>query len=683
VPWLLAACAGAEVLCAFAEPTPKRRTKRKILRIRLPHLTIKGDAENITLTGQLTQLRPGSAVNSRFAEVVERKAAIIGAAPLDEVMSLPPGQPNSPRCSAGGPAPQFLIRLEPRVPSLFGNLAALLRRTPNDPCLEAGPFWTDVFVGAGLPWRGLLESVLTHGVMVAAIWSLSQAAWLNRPQVIMRPQFQHSQIVYFKTSEYLPPIKTASPRARVAHPADPAYAPQEIISVPPEADNRNQTIVTPPDVKLSQEMSLPNLVSWTPSPGPVPVPGSLNSKLTLPQISTPVIPPPPEVARANDRAASPVQQASVIAPPPDVADTAHQAGPALAQPTAVAPAPENTSELASVRALNAPQPAVVPPPVAAATVTRTVGTMNVAELQPQVSAPKLPLSAQQTASDNGAATGGVAGQAESSAAAPPDTQNVVFGRPSGQLVALGLSPSAVSGPISIPEGNRRGIFAAGPSGHAGASGTPAANSGGTAEAGIGSSNSPGSDKLAGISVAPGTSSPANTGAPVVASLAPGHNLMALARVPSLSPRVTTETPSIAPSEIDREVFGHKKFYSVTLNMPNLNSRSGSWVIRFAELNQDDKQGDLTAPVVVEKVDPAYPGILMREHVEGTVTLYAVIGTDGNVAGVRVLRGVEGRLDAAARDALSHCHFRPATKNGLAVALEAVIRIPFEVHRIPY
>lgn len=607
-------------------------------------------------------------------------------------MSLPPGQPNSPRCSASGPAPQFLIRLEPRLTSLFGNLAALLRRTSHEPWLEAGPFWTDVFVGAGLPWRGLLESVLTHGLMVSAIWGLSQAAWLNRPQVIMRPQFQHSQIVYYTTSEYLPPIQTPSPRAREEHPADPAYAPQEIISVPSEADNRSQTIVTPPDVKLAQEMPLPNLVAWTPSPGPVPVPGSLKSKLTLPQTSTPVIPPPPEVARANDRAASPVPQASVIAPPPDVAGAAHHAGPALAQPTAVAPAPENTSDLANVHVPDAPQPAVVPPPVPTTTVTRAVGTINVAELQPQVSAPKLPLPPQQTASatvgegtatGKGAGTGGAAGQAESSAAAAPDTQNVVFGRPSGQLVALGLSPSAVSGPISVPQGNRRGIFAAGPSGHPGASGTPAANSGGTAEAGTGSSNSPSSDKLAGISVAPGTSSPANTGGPVIASLAPGHNLMALARVPSLPPRVTTEAPSIAPSEIDRQVFGHKKFYSVTLNMPNLNSRSGSWVIRFAELNQDDKQGDLTAPVVVEKVDPAYPGILMREHVEGTVTLYAVIGTDGNVAGVRVLRGVEGRLDAAARDALSHCHFRPATKNGLAVALEAVIRIPFEVHRIPY
>ena len=233
-------------------------------------------------------------------------------------------------------------------------------------------------------------------------------------------------------------------------------------------------------------------------------------------------------------------------------------------------------------------------------------------------------------------------------------------------------------------GNRRGVFAAGPTGHVGASGAPAANSGGLAEAGNGNTNSA-PDKLAGISVAPGAVPPANSGLPVVAA-PPVRSLWAMASIPAslrnLPPRAHTDLPA-APSEIDRQVFGRKKFYSVTLNMPNLNSRSGSWVIRFAELNNDPAQGDLTAPVVVEKVDPAYPGILMRQHVTGTVTLYAVIAADGSVAGVRVLRGVDDRLDAAARDALRHCHFRPATKNGLAVALEAVIRIPFEVHRIPY
>src|SRR5690348_3192884 len=640
-------------------------------------------------------------------------------------MSLPSGQPNSPRCSTGGPPPRlhFQVRLEPRLPALFGNLKALFERPPADFWLDSAPFWPDVFVKSGVPWRSLVESALSHGLMIAAVWGLSHA-WLIHPRIKLRPVFERSQIVYYTTSDYLPPIKAPVPRARVAHKADPAYAPQEIISVPPEADNHSQTIVTPPDVKLAQEMHLPNLVAWTPNPGPVPVPGSLNSKLTLPPMTTPVIPPPPEVARAanrnaplpqptaiapppdvarmNARSATPLPKASVISPPPDVADAANRAGPAVPQPRAVAPAPETASALSSLHALSAPEPAVVSLPARTALVTHPLGAMNVADLQPGVAAPKLPLPAQQTAAAGGggaskraaSSAGGSGGQsgpagqvtggAVAQAVGAPDSHTVPFGRPVGQMVALGVAPSAVSGPIEVQAGNRRGMFAAGPSGHVGASGAPAANSRGTAEAGTGSAN-PSRDKLAGISIAPGPSQPANSGVPVVAAT-PARSLWAMASIPAglrnLPPRAPSSLPA-APSEIDRQVFGNKKFYSVTLNMPNLNSRSGSWVIRFAELNNDAKQGELTAPVVVEKVDPAYPGILMHEHVTGTVTLYAVIAADGSVGDVRILRGVDDRLDAAARDALRHCHFRPATKNGLAVALEAVIRIPFEVHRIPY
>jgi TonB family protein len=118
---------------------------------------------------------------------------------------------------------------------------------------------------------------------------------------------------------------------------------------------------------------------------------------------------------------------------------------------------------------------------------------------------------------------------------------------------------------------------------------------------------------------------------------------------------------------------------MTLNMPNLNSVTGSWIIRFAELNDNGSGGDLTAPVATEKVDPAYPAQLMGTGVEGTVTLYAVIRADGGVVSIRVLSGSDDRLNSYARAALARCHFRPATKNGSAVALEAVIRIPFQAH----
>ena len=141
------------------------------------------------------------------------------------------------------------------------------------------------------------------------------------------------------------------------------------------------------------------------------------------------------------------------------------------------------------------------------------------------------------------------------------------------------------------------------------------------------------------------------------------------------------------SEAERSVFGNRRFYSVTLNMPNLNSAGGSWVIRFAELNRDVTNQDpnappedLSQPMATRKVDPAYPIQLMRENVAGTVILYAVIHADGTVGNVRVLRGVDDRLDHYASDAVGQWKFDPAMKNGVPVDVEATFQIPFKPTR---
>ena len=142
-------------------------------------------------------------------------------------------------------------------------------------------------------------------------------------------------------------------------------------------------------------------------------------------------------------------------------------------------------------------------------------------------------------------------------------------------------------------------------------------------------------------------------------------------------------PSRPEGKVEDQVFGPKRYYTMALNMPNLTSAGGSWIIRFAELQENSVKGELTAPVATLKVDPAYPAELIREQVEGTVTLYAVIHADGTVADVRVLRGVDDRLDENARTALLRWHFRPATKNGSAVELEAVVQIPFRTRKIQF
>jgi TonB family protein len=165
---------------------------------------------------------------------------------------------------------------------------------------------------------------------------------------------------------------------------------------------------------------------------------------------------------------------------------------------------------------------------------------------------------------------------------------------------------------------------------------------------------------------------------------------------SVSPSRVTSAPSrpVQPesaaklSETERAVFGNRRFYSLTLNMPNLNSAGGSWVIRFAELNHDSSNhdanpaADLSQPAATRKVDPAYPIQLMRENVAGTVILYAVIRADGTVGNVRVLRGVDDRLDQFASQAVAQWRFHPATKNGTPVDVEATFQIPFRPPRGP-
>jgi len=132
----------------------------------------------------------------------------------------------------------------------------------------------------------------------------------------------------------------------------------------------------------------------------------------------------------------------------------------------------------------------------------------------------------------------------------------------------------------------------------------------------------------------------------------------------------------APTETERKVFGPKRFYQMTLNMPNLNSAGGSWVVRFAELKDAPSEGQLFSPLLTVKADPAYPSELQRENVHGIVTLYAIIHSDGSVRDIRVLNGADDRLDQYAREALSRCRFEPALKDGVPVALEAVVVIPF-------
>jgi TonB family protein len=383
--------------------------------------------------------------------------------------------------------------------------------------------------------------------------------------------------------------------------------------------------------------------------------------------------PAPALPASEIQRLTPQMERSVVAPPPDL-------------------------HSASQKIMQAPQPAVIaPPPAMDARSTRRVGDLNIGHTSVIAPAPQLSLDEQRALSGrSSAALRSPQGHASQVIAPPPSLAPSGRSRSGGGVIALSLHP-AVGAPPDAAAGNRRGSFASTPEGHRGSSGAPAGNG---KEVGNGSSGKKNNGNLPSgmyVGKTKGTTSPV-AGDPAAknsSTYTVNPNLIAGMRLPHIPERTTQVESGSKLSSEERAVFGNRKFYSLSLNMPNLNSAGGSWIIRFAAL-KDSSSGDpssratsssaspsasasdndLTAPSATRKIDPAYPLELMRQNVGGTVILYGVIHADGKVGGLRVLRSVDPRLDQFAGEAIAKWQFQPATKNGAPVDVEATFSIPF-------
>lgn len=578
---------------------------------------------------------------------------------------------------ANSPAPQLLVELEPWLPAFLRNLRdefSPQRLPPLTLSCRPATFWPDVFVSRPLPWRRFLESAVYHALVFGAVWGASQIA-IGQPRSAAPKPFDSHDVIYYSASEYLPPLNTGVTAPTPPQAGGPAFSRQPIISVPGEADNRTQTIVTPPDIKLTHEVPLPNIVAWERPEMSIPLAATTRStdQLHLPSLPATVVAPPPEVIQPQ-RALPVTLAAGVIAPPPEIQAESRR------------------------DPIQAPMPSIIEPPPSLdrAASTRRISDINIGHTEVVAPAPQLPMGEQRSMSSLDARTA-LGSTTPQVVPPPPAIQGTQLSNSGGRLIALGIRPANPSGPIVSPAGNRLGSFAATPEGKPSGAGTPsiaadpshaggnsargAENSGastggaGTAPSGLFVGTPPG-----GSAAIRGTTSTGNSVAPEN-SVSP--SLSAKATPPRVAsvPRTTASPVSgLNATELEKKVFRNRRFYSLTLNMPNLNSAGGSWVIRFAELKDEVEKGELVAPEAMHKVDPAYPLALMRKNVAGTVTLYAVIHSDGSVGEVRVLQGVDDRLDEFARQALSQWRFRPATKNGSAVALDAVVMIPFRPAR---
>jgi TonB family protein len=565
---------------------------------------------------------------------------------------------------------RLLVEPEPRLRTFWDNLGELFRPDPGKGWLASPPgeYWPDALVHRPLAWTRMLQSYLGHLVVVTCIYGLN-VWWLNQPHVIAEDPPRNTTILHYQVSEYLPEVKPQAsqpepPIRRRAQQAAPEYSPQKIVSLHVDHDSNRQTIIQPDPRLLRLDVPMPNLVAWTPAPVAAPVASRRSpSLLEMPVAPKVVAPPPPTMESDASRLVFPPAQPEVIAPSNLAAAsraTTQLLALSVAGPVVIAPSQDMVARDPSRLQLAAQAPPQVTGPSSAAVAHSHLALIGPVG-QPEVVSPT------QTARQRNLASMQVS---EPKPAIVPPSQPIAGGmgpaeaRASGQLLALNARPLPPNGSVKIPEGNRRGEFAAGPEGHVGASATPETKEG----------NLSASDRLG----TGGGRANVDVDTPPVKIAS-----NAVVAGPKASPMVAAgpaagaDVP--ASDKIDNQVFGGRRRYSMRLTMPNLNSAMGSWTVRFAELNADpNSQSDLTAPEAIRKVDPAYPSNLVRDQIEGVVVLHAIIRSDGSVSDVRVLEGFYDQLDENARSALERWRFRPGTKNGVPVDVEAVIRVPFRV-----
>lgn len=475
-----------------------------------------------------------------------------------------------------------------------------------------------------LPAPAFAASCVWH---VAFVWILLLPIWgfLRSPTATLAPV--QIEMTYYAPPEDLPPISlpadskpAPSPRkieraAKAPSPSTDTFNPrQTILSTPVQVTHPRQTLIQPeaPPTPPKIAPQLPNIIQWTAAEPPKP-------RLELsPTASAPKM----RQREIHDTAA------------PQILDK-------VSEPVAIFPAP------------------IVNP-----------------QLQIPISAASAPVAHRRRTND--------ANPAPEIGANDSEDANL------RRVIALSATPAPPAPLVTVPQGNLAARIAMSPWGtKAGGNG---ASSGSAAASGSGVGTHDNSSTSATLGTAR-ASSGAGSSMPAAISVSGGERrtspeASAPHRRLILNPTAPTEParePPRGPMNVagmDSEmILSGKEVYTLNVNLPNLTSVSGSWILNFAQLDEDYRpgfrpKGRLAAPQPYEKVDPKYPPDAIKQHIDGEVILYAIIRKDGSVDSIQVVHSIDPQLDHNAIEALSRWKFRPASREGAPVDVEAVVHIPF-------
>jgi len=437
----------------------------------------------------------------------------------------------------------------------------------------------------------------------------------------IRPHETH--LVWYSLRNRLPNVKPAVKRAHALPPRAARRFDQQIVAGPKERAGAPQLIRAPePEVTLPKPLPLPNLLAIPQLP-PRPV--------------KPFAPPPERIAR---RGAPALPEAPKLDFRPRIGALAMRLDPNRPKPLSfVAPAMREKPREKLTPALELPEaPALAAPP-------------------PATEMPRLPKRFR-APPERAKKTDPVVSLAEET----PEPATV-RAAPQAELVIAGLNPARLLDIPKLPGAHDAG-FSAGP--RARPEGAAAAPNDAKVVVPDLSAYGGGRDSeptlVAGLGPNPRKA--------LLDALRPGGSIAGMTQTGG---QVHAARVAGVP---DARLAG-RAAYSIAIQMPNLTSYSGSWLVWFAEREPRTPE-IIRPPEPLRLVDPKYVRTAAEDRVEGTVRLFAVIRTDGSVDSVELLQRLDGRLDAAAAEALAKWKFTPALRDKAPVEVDAVFEVPFHL-----
>jgi TonB family protein len=93
-------------------------------------------------------------------------------------------------------------------------------------------------------------------------------------------------------------------------------------------------------------------------------------------------------------------------------------------------------------------------------------------------------------------------------------------------------------------------------------------------------------------------------------------------------------------------------------------------------------GSVSAPVAIFHPEPEYSEEARNLDYQGTVLCSAVVGSDGTVREIKILKPLGKGLDEKAIEVIRKWRFKPALKDGIPVAARVTIEVAFNLWGVP-